>query len=226
MTISGLRRAVGPAAFAIALLGGTMAWAQQAADQSHEEHHPPGAQPPAEPAPAPQVPQRGAPAAPGMGMPGGSGMMMPGADMHRMMQMMQGMRGMMMGGMGPMPAPAAGAPSMRPFARIEGQLAFFRTELRITEAQMPQWNAFADVMRAQANRLRQAVAQAMSAGTQPASAPQLLERRLAFLAVQVETTRAASDAVNRLYATLTDEQKRLGDALMAEHLRDMRAQGM
>lgn len=233
-TPSRIWRAMMPATFGLILISGATAWAQQQPDPSHDEHHPPGAQgqqgapspapTPRQTAPTPAqrqaAPQRREPAAPGTGMrPGGQGMMMPEADMRRMMQMMQGMHGMMMGGM-------AGPGATRPFERVEGQLAYFRTELRITEAQMAQWNAFADVMRSQATRLRQAIAQAMSAEGQPATAPQLLERRLAFLTWQIETTRAAAYAVNRLYAVLSDEQKRLADELMAEHLRDMRSRGM
>lgn len=159
---------------------------------------------------------------PGAGMrPGGAQgmMMMPQGDMQRMMQMMQGMHGMMMGGM---PGPGA----MRHFERIEGQLAFFRTELRINDAQAPQWNAFAEVIRAQAGRLRQAMAQGMAAAGQPATAPHLMERHAAALAAQLEATRAVSAALGPLYASLSDEQKRTADELMAEHLRSMRMRGM
>lgn len=236
VTQSRIRRAVMPAALGFALLGGANAWAQQPADQNHDEHHPPGEQAqPAAPAPTPAprqatptpaprqtAPQRREPAAPAPGMgarPGGQVMMMPEADMRRMMQMMQGMHGMMMGGM-------AGPGAMRPFERVEGQLAFFRTELRVTEAQMPQWNAFADVIRAQAGRLRQAMMQGMGAAGQPATAPQLMERHAAALSAQLDATRAVTAALGPLYAALSDEQKRTADELMAEHLRSMRMRGM
>lgn len=234
-TQSRIRRAAVPAALGLAMLGSTAAWAQQQPDQDHSEHHPPGDQAqPAAPAPAPSprqaaptptpgqaAPQRREPAAPGPGMrPGGQqGMMMPQGDMQRMMQMMQAMQGRMMGGMG-------GPGAMRPFERVEGQLAYFRTELRISEAQMPQWNAFAEVIRAQAARLRQAMTQGMAMGAQPATAPQLMERRMAALTAQLEATRAVSAALGPLYAALSDAQKRAADELLAEHLRDMRMRGM
>jgi hypothetical protein len=146
-------------------------------------------------------------------MPG----MMGGADMGQMMQMMQRM--MVARGGGAMGGPAA----VRPLQRVEGQLAYVRTELRITDAQVPQWNAFADAMRAAGERLRQAYTEAMQAAQEPAAtAPQQLERRIALLAVQLETTRAAAAALAPLYAAQSDEQKRTADELMAEHLRDMR----
>jgi hypothetical protein len=78
---------------------------------------------------------------------------MMGGDMGQMMQMMERMMAMRQGGMSP--------GTMRAFDRIEGQLAYLRTALRVTDAQMPQWNAFADAVRAQSGRLRQAYAQAM-----------------------------------------------------------------
>jgi len=66
----------------------------------------------------------------------------------------------------------------------------------------------------------------MPAAGQPATAPQQLERRTALLAAQLEATRAVAEAAAPLYAALSDEQKRIADALMAEHLRDMRRGGL
>ncbi len=83
----------------------------------------------------------------------GPGGMMSG-DMGRMMQQM--MQGRM------------AASAIQPFRRIEGQLAYFRAELRMTDAQAQSWNAFADSVRAQAERLRQATQQAMTGATEPA----------------------------------------------------------
>ena len=75
----------------------------------------------------------------GMGMMGG-GM---GPMMQQMMPMMRGMMAQRMDRMdGPM-----GMMSPR---RVEGRIAFLRTELKITEAQQPAWNAFADALRAEA----------------------------------------------------------------------------
>src|SRR5208337_2677692 len=59
----------------------------------------------------------------------GMGAMM-GGGVGRMMQMMGG--GMMGGGT-----------TMAPFSHIEGRIAFLKAELAVTDAQPPQWNAFA-----------------------------------------------------------------------------------
>lgn len=149
-------------------------------------------------------------------MPGVSdqdGMM--GSDMAQMMQRMT-----MHGGAGMSPG------AMRTFDRIEGQLAYFRAELRLTDAQMPQWSAFAGAFRAQADRLRQAHLQAMRSVGQPTSTPAQLERRVALLRVQLEAVQTMAAAAAPFYAALTDDQKRTADEPMAEHLRDMRMRGL
>ncbi|HWT10296.1 MAG TPA: Spy/CpxP family protein refolding chaperone, partial [Roseomonas sp.] len=146
--------------------------------------------------------------------PGGMGPMMP---------MMQGRMG---GQGGPMGGGMAGTGGMRqggmmPFRRIEGWLAFLRAELRITDAQAPQWNAHADAVRAQMQRLRDTMARMMQGADQPATAPQMVERRIALLSAELEAMRAVSGTLGALYAVLSDEQKRIADELMAEHLRGM-----
>lgn len=146
----------------------------------------------------------------GMGPPGGAGMMEPG-----MMGMMMGPRG---GAMGP--------DALRHFERIDAHLAYVRAVLRVTDAQAPQWNAFADAARAAAERLRQAYAQAIQAAAQPTTAPAQLERRIALLSAQVEAMRAFAASAEPLYAALSGAQKRTADDLLAEHLRDMQRRGL
>ncbi|WP_149536741.1 Spy/CpxP family protein refolding chaperone [Siccirubricoccus phaeus] len=237
------------AALAASLALGGAAGARAQSAQEHGAHHPGGsaaqATPAPAPAPGPAQQQRGTPGMmggqgtpmPGMqgGMPGtmgSQGMPMPGApggqqggmpgmmggDMGRMMEMMH----RMMAARGMMGGPGA----MRHFERIDAHLAYVRTLLRITDAQAPQWNAFADASRAAADKLRQAYAQAMQAAGQPATAPALLERRIALLSAQLEAMRTFAAATQPLYTALSDEQKRAADELLAEHLRDMRRLGL
>lgn len=146
-------------------------------------------------------------------------------DMGRMMQMMT----QMPGGMGPgqgMPGQGAGPNpmdfAMQPFRRIEGQLAYIRTELRITDAQAPQWNAFADAVRAQSGRLRQVVMQAMQSAARPVPAPQQIEQRISLVSAHLEALRAVQVAAGPLYTALSEDQRRIADELMAEHFRAMR----
>lgn len=123
-------------------------------DDDHSAHHP------TDTTAAPATPAPGTPAAgaqsqpPGMGMgmmsPSGAGGMM-GGDMGAMMQhMMPMMRAMMDQRMDLMDGPM-GMMSPR---RVEGRIAFLRTELKITDAQQPAWNAFADALRAEARSMQ------------------------------------------------------------------------
>jgi len=109
------------------------------------------------------------PPAAGPGMPGG---MAGGGDMPmmRMMRMMMGRDGMaMMGAMA---------------RHVEGRLAFLKTELKITDAQLPLWNAVADAMRANAKSMGD-MAGGMMGGSETAN-----ERGTAGTAVVADPDRA------------------------------------
>lgn len=196
-----------------------------AADPHHPTDQAPAATQPAPmpPGPRPMPPgqrpmARGPmqPAGPGMMGPGmmGPGMMM-GGDMPQMMQMMRGMM-MMQAGMGP-----AG---MMPFRHVEGHLAFLKAELHITDAQAPQWTAFADAMRNQATAM-QAAMQAMPLPGGPVAAPDRMERHVAVLSARLDAMKAILAATKPLYAVLSDEQKKTADELMAGPMMGMRPMG-
>lgn len=75
-----------------------------------------------------------------------------------MMQGMMGSGGMMTQGMMGQGSPGLGSGSRQrwsgfgnmPIDRVEGRLAFLKTELRISDAQLPAWNAFAEAVRTNA----------------------------------------------------------------------------
>lgn len=189
------------------------ATAQAPAADDHTAHHTG-----TETSPPPAAAKRMAPSARSMqAAPGaaGNGMMM-GGNMPQMAQMMRTMM-MMQHGMGP-----AG---MMPLGHIEGQIAFYKAELHITDAQLPQWNAFADALRANATTARAAMQKGMQAGDS-ATAPEQMERRITMLSTQLDTMKAMLAVAKPLYAVLTDEQKKTSDELMGEHLKGMRARGM
>ena len=182
------------AIMAFGLAASALAQAPAPSGAASDPHHPAAPTGPAQPMTGPGT------AGPGAGMMGG--------DMGRMMQQMMQSR--------------MAAASMQPFRRTEGQLAFSRAELRITDGQVPQWNAFADAVRAQGDRLSQATQQATGGTTGPGTAPQQMERRIALLAAHHEAMLAVNSAATPLYAALSEDQRRTADELMAEHLRGMR----
>jgi hypothetical protein len=192
----------------------TFAQAQTTPDQDHTVHHPDS--PAAAPAQRPAVRTPGQRAMP----PGGQQQMMTGGDMSQMkpmMQMMQMMRGMTMHAGMPM---MGGAGRMSPFEHIEGQIAFYRAELKVTDAQAPLWNAFADVLRSGAKAMQEAYTRASAGGT-PGTIIEQIDRRSALLAAQLDALKAMAAAGKPLYAVLSDEQKKLADELLAEHFRMM-----
>ena len=158
-----------------------------------------------------QPPAMHGPGQPGMG-PGGPQQMMMGGDSAGMMQMMLPMMQMMManGGMGGMGGPMA----MMHSRHVEGRIAFLKTELKITDLQAQQWNAFADVLRQNATAMMTMRETMMQGGT-TASAPEQAERRVKLMSARLETMKAIAAAETALYAALSDEQKKIADELLS-----------
>jgi hypothetical protein len=140
---------------------------------------------------------------------------MMGADTGQMMPMMRMMRdGMMQGGMG-----------MVPLDHIEGRIAFYKAELGITDAQLPQWNAFADALRDGTKGMRAAMSAMIQAKT-PTTAPARMEAMVQMMSARLDAMKATLAAVKSLYGVLSDDQKKTADELMAEPGMGMRAAGM
>jgi hypothetical protein len=135
----------------------------------------------------------------------------------------QGMMGQGMMGPGMMPMGMMGAGGMDgmqgpmgmlPYDHVEGRIAFFRAELGITDAQLPQWNAVADTMRANAKAMR-TLWEDMAHSGPPATAPERVERQIRVLTARLDALKAMEASGKALYAVLTDEQKQKANALMA-----------
>jgi hypothetical protein len=133
-------------------------------DQDRRAHHPDAKgqdKPGAPPATGPSSKQ------PSMGMNGMNGKtghdgMMHGDDMKQMMSMMRDMMTMM------------GAHSGMMASNVEDRIAALKAELKITDAQVPQWDRFADALRGTAKSM-----EAMQRQMMQASAPSTLSARLA-----------------------------------------------
>ncbi|OAE99970.1 hypothetical protein AYJ54_31875 [Bradyrhizobium centrolobii] len=207
-----------PLTLAAALLLATVStssWAQSQGD--HEAHHPdqkgaPAAAQPQSPPGRPGMSGQGMMGGP-QGMMGGTGMMGGNMPMAKMMQMM----GMM--GQSSADAGCAGMSEMATIDRVEGRIAFLRTELKITDAQKVAWNAFADALRANAKSLGEVRASMMS---QSGAGQQGLVDRLAlqekWLTARLEGTRTIKSALTSLVGTLSDDQKKTADELLAPHM--------
>jgi LTXXQ motif family protein len=120
---------------------------------------------------------------------------------------------------GPMD-PATGGRGMmcRADEHIDGQLAYLKTELKITSEQTPQWNVFADAFRADKEknaRLCKSTENEQSrAMMMSASLPDSLEMTAVRLAARLDSLRAMAVAVRPLYAMLSPAQKKTADEIM------------
>src|SRR6516162_11932225 len=154
------------------------------AQQPEHEQHHPGETPPA-------AGIRG-PGMPGGGMAGSGGM--------PMMGMMMGQD--RMGGMSMM----AG--------HVEGRLAFLKTEVKITDAQLPLWNAVADAIRANAKGMSEMTSGMMGRSQSTATLPEKLALREKMMTAHLEALRKFKAAVDPLYAALSDDQKKTADEVL------------
>jgi len=136
---------------------------------------------------------------PGMVEPGSTGQMPP--------QMPGGMMGMMGQGMMSMMG-----------EHVEGRIAFLKTELKITDAQFPQWNSFADALRANAKRMSEMRSTMqggmMGQGGTSLSPPDRLDRMERMLTAMLDAVKATKSALGPLYAVLSDDQKKIADQLI------------
>lgn len=168
------------------------------AQENHEEHHPPGTA--ASPAPV-QKPA-------GKPSPGSMGMMDGGMMGHR-----DGMRG---GGMMSMMGDDMPMMGMM-MEHTEGYLSFLKTELKITDAQAAQWNAFSEVQRANAGAMKD-----MRAGMMPKPGSMTFPERLALhekaMTAHLDALRREKGAVTDLYGVLSDDQKKTADELLSRSM--------
>ena len=116
---------------------------------------------------------------------------MMGGDTTRMMQMMSMMR--------------------EKLSHAGDRVAALKADLKITEAQMPAWNKFADALLAAAKSMEESMEgmhnQMMQSGG-AASLPQKLEHHAKMAAGHLASLQAIKAALDPLYASFSDEQKK------------------
>ena len=107
-----------------------------------------------------------------------------------------------------------------PSERVEARLAYMKTALKITDAQAPQWNAFANVVRKQAQDADQRMQErrahmAQGAERKRLTAIERLERRQQFLTVALAHSSERLAVQKPLYAALSADQQRVADEVFA-----------
>jgi len=153
-----------------------------------------------------------------------------GGGMGGMMGQGGGMGGMMDHG-GGMDHGASGAKSShggmmmghmmcRTTEHVEGRLSYLKTELKLTDAQASQWNAFADAVRSATQKAGQFCASmhehggsAMSGMSGGVLAQLAMMERM--MTAHLEEVRAVKAAAEPLFNVLSDEQKKTADQTMS-----------
>jgi LTXXQ motif family protein len=96
------------------------------------------------------------------------------------------------------------------------RVAALKADLKITEAQMPAWNNFANALLAAAKSMEESMEsmrkQMMQSGG-TASLPQKLEHHAKMAAGRLASLQEIKAALDPLYASFSDEQKKLADGL-------------
>ena len=99
--------------------------------------------------------------------------------------------------------------------RIDGRLAFMRTELEITREQMSSWEAFASVVRDTVethNSLMRSMMEEVSGDDfQKKPLPERLSIQETYLEARLEQVRQVKEKADALYAVLDDKQKEAAD---------------
>lgn len=113
-------------------------------------------------------------------------------------------------------------PFSRPTERVEARLAYVRTALKITDAQQPQWDAYAGLVRKNAQDLEQRF-ESRRAGEsrrppqQRHSAIERLERAQSFHALAVSRLNQLLAVEKPLYAALSPQQQQVADVVLNRH---------
>jgi hypothetical protein len=90
-----------------------------------------------------------------------------------------------------------------------------KAELKITEAQIPAWNKFADALPAAANSMEEsmdAMHKMMESGAAP-NLPDKLQHHAKMAAVHFTNLNATKAVLDPFYASLSDDQKKVADGL-------------
>lgn len=99
--------------------------------------------------------------------------------------------------------------------RVEGHIAFLKTELKITSAQESQWQKVAQAMRQGADRMKVLREAKRAEADKPTTSLERLKAREKFAQTHAESTRAFVAAYEPLYTAMSDEQRQAADALFA-----------
>ena len=106
--------------------------------------------------------------------------------------------------------------------RVEARLAYLKTALKITDAQTPQWNAYADFRRNQAREMTERMKSwrardGEQRGHREFNAIERIEFMQSRLAESLHRLNQLLEVEKPLYESLSPEQKKVADEVLAPH---------
>lgn len=122
-------------------------------------------------------------------------------------------------------APAANAPAAAPDQRphrdfaafLDRRIGHMKSELKITPAQEPLFNAWAQTLRANATERQKTFADLRGTRAQHRSAVDRLETSVKLTQLRVTQEQRTLAAFKPLYASLSADQQKIADDMMAPH---------
>lgn len=100
---------------------------------------------------------------------------------------------------------------------VDGRIAFLKAELKITSAQEPQWQQFTAAMRQNAQSQDQAISAARQHKGAEMNAVERMEARGRFAQLRADNQARLLAAFKPLYASLSPDQQKMANTLMASH---------
>jgi hypothetical protein len=104
-----------------------------------------------------------------------------------------------------------------PGRHIEGRIAFLKAELKITDAQAPQFERVAQAMRENVKDMAKLHEQRHADRDKPKTAVERLEMQVKFGELHTQHEQRFLAAFKPLYDSLSDDQKKAADELMGGH---------
>ena len=100
---------------------------------------------------------------------------------------------------------------------VEGRIAYLKTELKITDGQVQDWEKVAGVMRENAKTLGQLRDEARASRDKSQTAVERLDWIERFAQARAKAITGFADAFKPLYDRMSDDQRKAADALLEPH---------
>ena len=107
--------------------------------------------------------------------------------------------------------------AFEPGRHIEGRIAYLKTELKITDAQQPLFDAVANAMRDNAMAMGEAARSLRGDQNQPRTALSRLEARAKFAQLHADGEAKMLAAFRPLYQAMSPDQQKSADEMLEHH---------